>query len=115
VFRVPLLTREVVGYARLEEVARLLYGETEDPAAASELERPYKFLKRAGQYLVRLQVPFATKGEIGLFKKGDELVVQVGTLRRHVGLPTSMARLEPGRARLQNGILTIEMQEASLI
>jgi arsenite-transporting ATPase len=111
--RVPLLTREVLGYARLEEVTRLLYGDNEDPAAASGLKRPYQFVKHDGQYLVRLQVPFATKGEIGLFKKGDELVVQVGTLRRHIGLPTSMVRLEPCRARLQEGILTIEMQEVS--
>jgi arsenite-transporting ATPase len=111
--RVPLLTREVVGYGRLEGVARLLYGEDEDPAAASGLERPYRFTKSDGQYLVRLHVPFATKGEIGLFKKGDELVVQVGTLRRHIGLPTAMARLEPSRASLQEGILTIEMKEVT--
>jgi arsenite/tail-anchored protein-transporting ATPase len=109
--RVPLLTREVVGSARLEEVARLLYGDNDDPAAASGLGRPYQFLKRDGRYLVQLQVPFATKEEIGLFKKGEELVVRIGTQRRHVGLPTSMGRLEPGRARLEDGVLTIEMQE----
>ncbi len=109
--RVPLLAGEVLGRTRLEEVARLLYGD-EDPAAPSGLDRPYRFVKSDGQYVVRLRVPFATKGEIGLFKKGDELVVQVGTLRRHIGLPTSMARLEPARARLQEGILTIEMKEA---
>ena len=40
-------------------------------------------------------LPFAIKGEIGLFKKGDELVVEIGTLRRHIGLPTSMAALTP--------------------
>jgi arsenite-transporting ATPase len=94
-------------------MAKLLYGDDEDPAAVSGFERPYQFVKRDGQYMVRLSVPFATKGEVGLFKKGDELVVQVGTLRRHVGLPVSMARLEPGRARLSEGILTIEMQEVS--
>jgi arsenite-transporting ATPase len=52
------------------------------------------------------------KGEIGLFKKGDELVVQIGTLRRHIGLPTSMAALMPTRASLQNKMLTVEMKEA---
>jgi len=113
VCRVPLLAREVVGGARLEEVARLLYGDDEDPAAVSGLERPYRFIKSDGRYLVRLHVPFASKGEIGLFKKGDELVVQVGTLRRHIGLPTSLARLEPVRARLEEGVLTIEMKEAT--
>jgi arsenite-transporting ATPase len=60
---------------------------------------------------VRLQLPFAAKGEIGLFKKGDELVVEIGTLRRHIGLPASMAGLSPGRAKLENKILTVEMKE----
>jgi arsenite-transporting ATPase len=49
---------------------------------------------------------------VGLFKKGDELVVEIGTLRRHIGLPTSMAGLSPARARLENRILTVEMKES---
>ena len=61
---------------------------------------------------MRLQLRVAAKGEVGLFKKGDELVVEIGTLRRHIGLPTSMAALSPGRAKLDNKVLTIEMKEA---
>ena len=57
------------------------------------------------------KLPFAAKGEVGLFKKGDELVVEIGTLRRHIGLPNTMAALVPGRAKLENRILTIEMKE----
>jgi arsenite-transporting ATPase len=68
-------------------------------------------VKREDHYEVRLRLPFATKGEIGLFKKGDELVVEIGNLRRHVGLPTSMASLSPSRATLQNKILVVEMKE----
>jgi arsenite-transporting ATPase len=48
---------------------------------------------------------------VGLFKKGDELVVQIGTLRRHIGLPTSMAGLTPAHAKLENKVLTVEMRE----
>jgi arsenite/tail-anchored protein-transporting ATPase len=70
------------------------------------------FRKQDGAYEVRVLLPFATKGEIGLFKKGDELVVEIGTLRRHVGLPRSMAGLLPARARLENRVLTVEMKEA---
>src|SRR5204863_30272 len=70
------------------------------------------FEKMDGSYAVRLKLPFAAKGEIGLFKKGDELVVEVGTLRRHIGLPTSMAGLAPTKAHLHNKILTVEMKEA---
>jgi arsenite-transporting ATPase len=56
-------------------------------------------------------LPFAAKGEVGLFKKGDELVVEIGTLRRHIGLPRSMAEMVPSRAKLDNRILRVEMKE----
>ncbi len=74
-------------------------------------EAPYSFNKQGDHYEVRLLLPFAVKGEVGLFKKGDELVVEVGTLRRHIGLPTSMAGLSPSRAKLDNRILTVELRE----
>ena len=110
--QVPLFTHEVLGRERLEELARTLYGAQEDPAEVTRTEAPYSFAKRDGHYEVRLMLPFAVKGEVGLFKKGDELVVQIGTLRRHIGLPTSMAALSPARAKLENRVLTVEMAEA---
>jgi len=109
--RVPLFTHEVLGRERLEDLAQSLYGDKEDPAAVTRTEAPYTFEKMDGFYAVRLRLPFAAKGEIGLFKKGDELVVEIGTLRRHIGLPTSMASLSPSKARLENKILTVEMKE----
>src|SRR5207248_6813247 len=97
----------------LEELARALYGAGgEDPAAVTRTEAPYTFTKVDGHYEVKLQLPFAAKGEVGLFKKGDELVVEIGTLRRHIGLPMSMAALSPGRAKLENRVLSVEMKEA---
>jgi arsenite-transporting ATPase len=109
--RVPLFTHEVLGRERLEELARALYAEKEDPATVLRTEAPYRFTKTDGHYQVSLSLPFAVKGEVSLFKKGDELVVEVGTLRRHIGLPTSMAGLSPGRAKLENKVLTVEMKE----
>jgi arsenite/tail-anchored protein-transporting ATPase len=109
--RVPLFTHEVLGRERLEELADSLYSEKEDPAAVTRTEAPYTFVKRDNYYEVRLQLPFAAKGDVGLFKKGDELVVEIGTLRRHIGLPVSMAGLSPARARLDNKVLTVEMKE----
>jgi arsenite-transporting ATPase len=109
--RVPLFTHEVLGAERLNELAASLYGVTEDPAAVTRTEAPYTFAKRNEHYEVRLLLPFAAKGEVGLFKKGDELVVEIGTLRRHIGLPTSMAALSPARAKLENKVLTVEMRE----
>ena len=110
--RVPLFAHEVLGKRRLRELAKVLYSEGEDPSAVTQTEKPYAFGKRNGKYEVRLRLPFTTKGEIGLFKKGDELVVEVGTLRRHIGLPRSMATMVPAGAKLENRLLTVEMKEA---
>jgi arsenite/tail-anchored protein-transporting ATPase len=111
--RVPLFEEEVLGPERLEKLAAVLYPRGEDPAALTRTDRPYAFVKRDGCYEVRVQLPFATRGEVGLFKKGDELVVQIGSLRRHIGLPTSMAGLTPTKARLDNKLLTVEMKEVA--
>jgi len=110
--RVPLFEQEVLGKERLERLASLLYPSGEDPAAVTRTEKPYTFEKSDGHYQVRILLPFAAKGDVGLFKKGDELVIEIGTLRRHIGLPRSMAMLNPGRARLEHRVLTVEMKEA---
>jgi arsenite-transporting ATPase len=111
--RIPQFQREVMGIERLEALAAQAYAPDENPAALLRTERAYSFHKEDGRYEVRLRLPFAAKGEVGLFKKGDELVVEVGTLRRHIGLPTSMAALSPSRARLEQNVLTVEMREAA--
>src|ERR1700739_1305429 len=110
--RVPLFEHEVLGKRRLKDLAQVLYPGQQDPSAVTRTEKSFTFAKRDGGYEVRVLLPFATKGEVALFKKGDELVVEIGTLRRHIGLPRSMETLLPGRARLENQILTIEMKEA---
>jgi arsenite-transporting ATPase len=103
---------EVLGIERLRELAQVLYSPDEDPAAVSRSLPPYSFIRREDRYEVVLELPFTEKSEIGLFKKDDELVVEVGTNRRHIGLPTGMTGLVPIRARLDGRKLVVEMKEA---
>jgi len=111
--QVPLFTEEVVGMDRLERLASAAYADDEDPSLALRTERAYTFEKLADEhYAVRLHMPFAQKGEIGLFKKNDELIVEIGALRRHIGLPATMTALTPRRARLENGYLLVELESA---
>lgn len=107
----PMFQEEVMGIERLERLAAVLYAPDEDPAAVTRDERPYSFGRANGAYQVRVAMPFAAKGEVGLFKKGDELVIEVGTLRRHVGLPTSMAAMQPVRATFEDRTLVVELRE----
>jgi len=109
--KVPLFRHEVLGLERIRELARQMFGAKEDPAEVTRTERPYSFRKHNGVYEVRLHAPFAAKAEVGLFKKNEELIIEVGTVRRHVGLPNSMSGLSPVRARLDDGVLIVELQE----
>ena len=111
--RVPMFQEEVMGQERLEKLASVLYAPDENPSLVTRSERPYSFGRVDGAYQVRVAMPFAAKGEVGLFKKGDELVIEVGTLRRHVGLPTSMAALHPVRARFEDKTLVVELREVA--
>lgn len=113
VSRVPLFNHEVLGYAGLRELSDRLYRKSINPALVTRTEKPYSFSAVDGHYEVRLRMPFVQKAEIGLFKKADELVVEVGTLRRHVGLPTTMASLVPLKARLEQDMLVVEMRSAT--
>lgn len=108
--QVPLFPREVVGYERLREFALSLYPGGEDPSAITRTAAPYAFTKVGDHHEVVLELPFAEKAEIGLFKKDDGLVVEIGTIRRHVGLPTTMAALQPVKARLDGRKLSVEMR-----
>jgi len=107
--RIPMFRDEVLGFERLRKLALALYGADEDPAAINRVSPPFSFAGGEDRYEVRLGLPFTEKVEIGLFKKDDELVVEVGTIRRHVGLPTSMAALVPRKARLDGRKLIIEL------
>jgi arsenite-transporting ATPase len=109
--QLPLFAQEVLGYDRLRAMAQQLYGAGEDPSAVTRNTPPYSFVHEADHYEVRLHLPFAIKGEVGLFKKNDELVVEVGTIRRHIGLPTTMTSLVPVKARLTERMLIVEMKE----
>jgi arsenite-transporting ATPase len=109
--QLPLFAQEVLGYDRLRAMAQQLYSEGEDPSAVTRDTPPYSFVREADHYEVRLHLPFAVKGEVGLFKKNDELVVEVGTIRRHIGLPTTMTSLVPVKARLTERMLVVEMKE----
>lgn len=114
VSRVPLFDDEVLGMERLGWLGGQLYGESDDPAAVTRRERAFRFEKDGhGAYVVRLSLPFAAKQDVGVFKKGDELVVEIGTLRRHIGLPTSMAGLVPTRATLEDGTLSVRLEAVS--
>ena len=61
---------------------------------------------------VRLQMPFADRGDISLKKIGPELVVRVDGQKRTIMLPAALAAWRPTEARLADGALVVTLDEA---
>ncbi|MCS7191383.1 MAG: ArsA family ATPase [Armatimonadetes bacterium] len=107
IFKVRLYEREVVGLDALRQMARELYG-SKDPTEKFSKDKPMKIVKRGKDYWLELQLPFVEKGDIQLLRKGDELIVRLGSIKRHIVLPHILAKQEPKLAKLENGILQIK-------
>jgi arsenite-transporting ATPase len=106
VWRVPLFEDEVLGAERLQQLGAALYGDR-DPSKRFFNESPYRFRKVDGKYQLHLKLPFVSSNDINLHKKMDELIIRVGSVKRHVSLPQRMAHCEPLSARVQDGELIV--------
>jgi arsenite-transporting ATPase len=106
VMPVDLFGAEIVGYASLRELARRLYG-PRDPLARFVAEVPYRFDKQDGRYGLRLKLPFVVREAIDLSKIGDELILRIGSYKRHILLPKQVAARPTVSARVEAPYLTI--------
>ncbi|HLH23865.1 MAG TPA: ArsA family ATPase [Chloroflexota bacterium] len=102
----PLFGHEIVGLDGLREMAAALYGDA-DPSQVFFAGRGHHIEKHDGEYVLSLQLPFASKDQVAVFQTGDELVVHVGSQKRNVILPRALVGLQPHGARFEDGALRI--------
>ncbi len=60
---------------------------------------------------MRLELPFAERGEVSLKKIGAELIVRVGAQKRTMMLPPALAAYQPTQARLADGALLVTLDD----
>ena len=108
--QVPLFAQEAVGLEMLEQTAAALFAE-DDPSALYYQGRSHSVQREDGGYVLDVELPFGQKGKIDVIKRGDELTVRIGAYRRNIVLPTVLARLSPGAARLEESALRIPFSE----
>jgi len=101
---------EPVGVDALRTLATEVYDGT-DPLAAPQGDGPLKVTRNAAGAVLRLELPFVTKGEVDLARHGDELVVTVGSYRRLLSLPPGLARHRVTGARVDDGSLQVRFEE----
>jgi arsenite-transporting ATPase len=111
VVRMPFLSHEVVGRERLTEFAQLLHGER-DPMEQRIHAPVYGFTKEeSGRYRLELSLPHVADDRIDLSRQREDLVVRIGTFKRNILLPRTVAALPTAGAELRDGKLIVHFGE----
>ena len=106
---VPWFDREMVGIDRLREVGVALFGD-DDPTEILYRGRPYEVLSGGDGYVVKLELPFASRDAVRLARNGNELILHVGTWRRSLVLPRVLLDAQTRGARMDGNTLTIRFE-----
>jgi len=112
VYRSPYRAAEPVGVEELAAFAAAAYGwgtrVPVDPFAVLGAEHDPVSVEQDGDgYVLSLALPLADRREMDLVRKGDELVLTVGSHRRILSLPGVLRRCTVAGAELREGRLGI--------
>jgi len=104
---------EPVGVDALTGMAQELYAGT-DPLATTGVRSPFEVITVKSGVQLRLRLPFVTRDQVDLARSGDDLVVTVGSYRRLLSLPQSLARMSVTGARVDDdGVLRVSFRDAT--
>src|SRR3954447_6120434 len=114
---VPILTapyfeQEVVGPAMLDRLGDSVF----ESRAAHELlheDLSQELVSSNGTAVLRLAIPFVEKADVELKKIGLEVVVRVGTQKRTIILPPTMAAYRPQGAQFEDGALSVRFERTA--
>jgi len=106
VLRAPFLEQEVAGRAMLGRLGDALFG-ARDAAAVLHARVTERLVVDEDGATLRLELPFARKGDLALRKVGSELVVRVDAAKRTLLLPDALADHVPSAAGFEDGVLQV--------
>lgn len=110
ILKARLFDREMFGTDALEALAADVF-EDADPLGILFRGAAHDIVRNGGGYEVIFNLPLADKSEVDLSKKGAELFVRVGSYRRNILLPDSLARLTAAGATIEEGQLKVRLED----
>jgi arsenite-transporting ATPase len=110
VLTAPYFAAEVVGGERLDELATALFDDRA-PDALLHRRLAQELHVDDGVAVLRLDLPFADKGDIALRKIGAEVIVRVDGHKRTVVLPPALAGYRAAGASFEDGALELRFDE----
>ena len=113
---VPVLTadyleREVMGDEMLDRLAVAIF-DGQDPAAVLHDRLSQELVTDNGTATLRVDLPFAERGDLSLKKIGLEVIVRVGGQKRTIMLPPALSGYATAGARFDDGSLEITFEKA---
>ena len=101
-----LFDREMVGVSLLGEMGNEVYGDL-DAADILYRDEPIRVRKRGTGYVMTMRLPFASRDDMDIHRRGDELFVRVGAYKRNLILPQSLKRMTVREANFAGDHLEI--------
>jgi arsenite-transporting ATPase len=101
-----LFDREMVGVSLLEEMGNEVYGDL-DAAEILYRDEPIRVRKRGTGYVMTIHLPFASRDDMDIHRRGEELFVRVGAYKRNLILPQSLKRMTVREANFAGDQLEI--------
>lgn len=109
IFPVTLFGQEILGYDRLRRLSEHLYHDR-NPLDRFYKGKPYQLKKTDGKYQLTLKLPFIDKDSVEINKVSDELIIRVGSFKKHLLLPRQVAAAKSEKAELRNQRLYITLE-----
>lgn len=106
VLTAPLFDDELVGVEALAALAEAVYGDHDETSVLHE-GRPIGLERDGDGFRLRIALPFASKDDLDLHRRGHELHVRVGSTKRMVPLPAAVRRCDVSSAKLTGGELIV--------
>jgi arsenite-transporting ATPase len=101
-----LFDREMVGVSLLAEMGDEVYGSL-DAAEVLYRDEPIRVRKRGTGYVLTMRLPFASRDDMDIHRRGEELFVRVGAYKRNLILPQSLKRMSVREANFAGDHLEI--------
>jgi arsenite-transporting ATPase len=113
VLRAPYFESEVCGSEMLDRLGAEVFGARDAGAVLHDSLSHELVIEDDGSASLRLDLPFADRGDISLKKIGLELVVRVDGQKRTIMLPPALADWRATGARFADGALQVTLDDAA--
>ena len=109
IYRSAYRAGEPVGIEELAAFAAAAYGD-DDPLTLPPAQDPVQVERDGEEFSLLVALPLAERSDVDLARRGDDLVLTVGSHRRVLSLPSALRRCEVTGALLRDGRLRVRFR-----